>query len=190
LHDQAQAKTQRLALQEQLLASRRSEAELWTFLRHPWPRSQVLRQLIAPLPATIALRHVRITREPVPRPAQATNPLPTSGAGSAAGANPAIALTAIQRDLLRLRDEVDGSQIVVILDATAESDADVHRYLAKLAAVPLFVRTDLTSIERLGTKSGNAVNFSARLVLHAAYGQPDGPAPQEAEQLARLQGAG
>jgi hypothetical protein len=45
------------------LEAARSDAQWFTYLRHPWPRSQLLRAVVAPLPPEIALQQVLIGEE-------------------------------------------------------------------------------------------------------------------------------
>src|SRR5581483_9783167 len=48
----ALAEMQRLAKTEDAVRPNRAQAELLTYLRHPWPRTQILARIMAPLPDT------------------------------------------------------------------------------------------------------------------------------------------
>ena len=52
------------------LQTARTDAELFTYLRHPWPRTQLLAALLIPLPEEVTLQHVQIQREMPQGPAQ------------------------------------------------------------------------------------------------------------------------
>src|SRR5271157_3148309 len=54
----------RLADVQQRLANAKAGAELYTYLRHPWPRTQLLCALLRPLPADITFLQVQIFRQP------------------------------------------------------------------------------------------------------------------------------
>ena len=54
----------RLAGVQRQLDQARACAELYTYLRHPWPRTQLLTAMLGPLPEEITLQRVQILREP------------------------------------------------------------------------------------------------------------------------------
>ena len=75
----------RLAEVQKQLEQARACAELYTYLRHPWPRTQLLAAMVRPLPDEISLQQVQIVREPADsRPAAARE-----GPGRIAGFAPA-----------------------------------------------------------------------------------------------------
>src|SRR5688572_664412 len=59
----AQAQVQELSsLQSQILRAGH-EASLYTFLDNPWPRTQILAEIVRPLPASIRLTKISLTEE-------------------------------------------------------------------------------------------------------------------------------
>ncbi len=95
-------------VQRQLDQARRVQ-ELYTYLRHPWPRTQLLAAMLGPLPDEITLQQVQILGEP-------------AGVSSPAEARPAVeaktqeaslaSLLPAQRDLAKLRDRMDPTRTV------------------------------------------------------------------------------
>ena len=59
----------RLAEIQKRLGSVKAGAELYTYLRHPWPRTQLLSALLRPLPEEITFLQVQIFRQPAAGPA-------------------------------------------------------------------------------------------------------------------------
>ena len=61
-HGESVADAAQLAAVQGELADADAAAELWTFVRHPWPVTQLLAALVRPLPATIAIEQITIQR--------------------------------------------------------------------------------------------------------------------------------
>jgi hypothetical protein len=146
----------------------RAEAELITYLRHPWPRTQIVAAVVKALPEEVSLEQVHLERQaveaaptPVRAPARARPPGPEEG-------QPDHRPKA-QRDLAALREACDPARIVVLLKGTFREDAAVHVYLSELNAAGLFSKIELQSM--------GGSRFSARLTLRPGFGQPGGPVP-------------
>ncbi|MBI3839454.1 MAG: hypothetical protein HY288_16160 [Planctomycetia bacterium] len=152
------------------LQTERSSAELLTFLRHPWPRTQIMAAILEPLSDSITLTDWQILHEMVPRgtaliapPSDAKKP-PTDKPARRA------------RDLTRLLQENAEQHQFVLLVGHATEAAALHEYLARLGSNPLFAKIDLRSIENVikekssGQPTGT-FHFTARAVLRPGYGQ-------------------
>lgn len=150
------------------------DAELYTYLRHPWPRTQVLAALLAPLPDSMTLDALEIKvdarsrrlslgrrRETGPRNEQAPPSLPA------------------ERDLAMFRDQLDAAPVIVVLSGRTTDSASVHRYLAELGRASLFDKVELDSLESVAPADKDlhegAMAFKAVAVLRPGYGQPGGP---------------
>ncbi|HEX3870892.1 MAG TPA: hypothetical protein VHV77_10675 [Pirellulales bacterium] len=169
-----QALSQRLAALQNTLAVESAKADLVTWLRNPWPRTQILARVFESLPDTIVLRRVRVQCEAVrPTLASATtvgSPVPAVDPAAEAR------LTPVQRDLKRLREEGDASQTVVLLEGTSDDDTALHVYLGTVAACGLFTKAELTSLESSDHGSGQQrAQFTARVLVIPGYGQHGGP---------------
>ena len=62
-YELALSQTQQLSEVQAKLKQTESHAELITYLRHPWPRSQLLSALLSKLPEEITLQQLQITCE-------------------------------------------------------------------------------------------------------------------------------
>ena len=62
-YDLALGRNEQLAKIQGELQTAEASAELRTYLRHPWPRTQLLASLLASLPDEVTLQHLQITRE-------------------------------------------------------------------------------------------------------------------------------
>jgi len=149
-------------------------AELFTYLRHPWPRTQLLARLLAPLPDEITFEKLQIDRE---LPASST-PI-RRRSFSEAEESELAALSPAARDLKRLRDRFDNMETVVRISGTTGESSAVHRYLSALGDAPLFSEAELDRMESLDrgdlNSRGDSLQFEAALVVRPGYGQAGGP---------------
>ena len=171
-HDLAVGQNQQLAaLQSQLLAAR-ATAELFTYLRHPWPRTRILAEVLAPLPAEVTLNRLDIARQtPTGRgPAQRR-----SRAEEQAEQAAKAALQPATRDLKRLREEADPAHTIVTVAGVTTDGAALHRYLGSLEKSDLFSKVELSDIETSEGDPTRSLKFSTVLIVRPGYGQPGGP---------------
>jgi hypothetical protein len=171
-YELAVSRNRRLAEIQAQLSTARNAAELFTYLRHPWPRTQLLAALWAPLPEAVTLRELKITPEMPQGRAQSQRRSRTKSEaedGELAKLPPAV------RDLKRLRDECDTTQTVVLISGMTSESAALHRYLGELGRASLFTKADLDSLESAENDPAGTLQFRATLVVRPGYGQPGGP---------------
>lgn len=184
-YDAAVKLHQRVADGQKRLSNAKARAELITYLRHPWPRTQLLAALLGPLPDEIAFRQVHIARE-------------SSGVKSSySGRSPADiksaeekrkSLAPAQRDLEDIGARVDPKKTVVVLTGTAKDSAALHRYLSDLDALDLFDKAELDSLSGVeGDQSAGEVQFRAVLTVLPGYGQPGCRPPANVADTTRPQ---
>jgi len=157
------------ALQNRLQVNRAS-AELITYLRHPWPLTQILAALLHPLPKEITFEELRIGREALAGPRSGLIRSPANRKPEekqTAGLPPAV------RDLKRLREECDPRETVVSLAGTTTESAALHQYLGELGRKDLFSKSQLHSLE-VDQADPEKIHFTASLVVEPGYGQPGG----------------
>lgn len=177
------------SLQKQIQAASEA-AGLYTYLQHPWPRTQILASIAGPLPATIHLHELHLGEEVLPIIATET----TSGKRrTAAKDKDAPKLPPGQQDLAALRQDCDTKQTVVELSGIAEDAQQLHAYVSALGKSPIIAAAQLKSLEAVSEGEGKAsalpegvsnrlagTRFSVRLVIRPGYGQPGGPEPKAA----------
>jgi Tfp pilus assembly protein PilN len=173
-YDQAEALIQRETELKRQLQLATNEAELFTYLRHPWPATQVLATALSPLPDCITLEQIHLFQD---------QPQATVGSASpptASKKKPSESETVAQRDLRQLREDSDTRPRVLTLSGTTTDTAALQQYLVVLGESKFFVKTELGSMETDTTNRATAMHFTVRLVVRPGYGQPGGPpAPGE-----------
>jgi len=175
-HNQARAQTDRLTQLQENLNSLRHAADLHTYLKHPWPRTRILAALTAPLPESILLEELRIIRDDAPAQDAAEETEVKRRPPNATEGDETDQLSPAQKDLKRLRNEIDGTDVVVHIAGVTNDAAALHQYLATMGNSSLFAKVELSSIESLGPEyARGASRFNARLVVLPGFGQPGGP---------------
>jgi hypothetical protein len=160
----------------------RDTAELLTYLRHPWPRTQLLAALLAPLPEEINLDELRISY----------NTLPEGGSQRRDARNEETAedkdlakLSPSARDLKHLRDQCDQGRTIVMISGTSNDSAAVYGYLSKLSQLSLFSAADADWIKATADRPAGTLRFLATVVVRPGYGQPGGPMGPDRDTIAR-----
>jgi Tfp pilus assembly protein PilN len=174
--DAATAQAAQLTELQSRLAADRKQAELLVWLRHPWPKTQILAEVLRSLPETVVLDELEIGREVNPQSAGAgavVRSIPVPGVGG--GTTGEDKRSPAERDLDRLREEIDACLYVVSLAGRTQDTAALHAYLSKLGHSNLVAKVELLSVETLDDAPALGSKFSARAILRPGYGQPGGP---------------
>ena len=171
-YDQADALVQGQAELKRELQLANDDAELYTYLRHPWPATQVLAAALSPLPDCITLSQIRLFKDQAP-PSSAAAVAPRT---APAQNKPAETEPAAKRELRQLRQDNDDRPRILILSGITTDSAALQQYLLVLGKSELFVKTELGSLEADTADRPGAMHFIARLVIRPGYGQPGGPA--------------
>lgn len=173
---------------ERRMAVAEVESQLHTYLRHPWPRTQVLAALVRPLPATVALTSLKIERE-----TGSTSSGPPSEQVALSGAAPSAAAPTrqpAQEDVEQLRKKYDAVRTVIHLAGQSDDAVALHRYLTELGRSELLVDPELLSVQAAEDESSDDSaetsrqassrrQFSARVYLRPGFGQRNGPSADE-----------
>jgi hypothetical protein len=176
IHERAHERTVQLTTLKNELAAASDRAELLTYLRHPWPRTQLLAAVIEPMPESIKLSELTIGR---PEEEEANAGLPSqntrqTAGGESAAAKTNVTLSPTQADLKQLRLEFDARTTVVQMAGETTDVSELHEYLGQIALHKLILKAELRSIES-GGRDSLATLFRARIELRPGYGQPNGP---------------
>jgi hypothetical protein len=178
-YSQATVSNARLERLRRDLASSREFAELYTYLDHPWPRTQLLSEIVQTLPDSLALTEVKIGQ----RAAAPTRPGEKTRTPSAEPRNPACL------DLQALREEIDRGVSEVVIRGTALESGALHGYVASFNQSSLFASAKLKSVESAKDERLAGSQFELLLVIRPGYGQSGGPGtarpPAGIEQAAR-----
>jgi hypothetical protein len=173
----------RLADVQARLKTANAAAGLYTYLRHPWPRSQLLTALARRLPKEITLQQVQILREVATASSAAEVRTPVDKKTEEENYK---SLPPAERDSSKLRARLDPLQTVVILAGTATESALLHRYIGDLEATDIFDKAELDCVNSVGSGKGSTVlQFRAVLLVQPGYGQPGGPTGPDKKDLAQ-----
>jgi hypothetical protein len=166
----AQKFAREVADEQAKLPAIQSEAELFTYLRHKWPRTQILSGILTPLPTSTRLTHLQLSLErPEKQVAEASQ---ISGKDDPVDKVPSAA-----RDLKRLRGESDGARWIVSLAGSTTDVSELHEFINAAEDNPLFTKVDLISIEAPSSADSTTIRFAIRISVVPGYGQPGGPTP-------------
>ncbi|MBN1909531.1 MAG: hypothetical protein JW818_07330 [Pirellulales bacterium] len=174
-YDMAQRQRDELTRLQNNHALLADSAALCTYLRHPWPRTQILAAVLNPLPDEITLDELTISRE-MPKDAKSAGL--SSRINLEAEEKRLAALSPAQRDLEKLRDEVDKLETIVKLSGKTTQAAALHRYLGELGRSKLLAKAELNSLSEDDNASEDGegdMKFTATVTVRPGYGQPNGP---------------
>lgn len=158
-----------LALVRQEIVRAEEVAELYTYLSHPWPRTQLLASIVRPLPQSVRLTEVTIGYESLPAGPPIT-PASSAPSGDKSALSPARA------DLLQLRSECDARQPILSITGTASVLAELHAYVDRLGKSPLVAAAHLKGLEvSADRRAAGECRFQLHVVVRPGHGQPDGP---------------
>jgi Tfp pilus assembly protein PilN len=147
------------------------QAELFTYLRHPWPRTQIISALLHPLPEGITLRKVRISNR---LSREARRPDVRSQAQREAEEKRLASLSPAAHDLEELRGRVDRMRTEVSISGTTAQSAILHTYVGKLARENFFTKAELESCETDKRSKNAQKQFEIDVLVKPGYGQEGG----------------
>jgi hypothetical protein len=185
----AQSQVRELSsLNAQIVKSGRS-ASLFTFLENPWPRTQILAELVRPLPPTVQLTRIQIGEEEVLRAAPQASARRRSNRRDD---NEGPKLSSVEQDLTQLRTDAERRQTFVDLEGRTQDVAQLHQYVSTIGRSALFAAAQIKSLEVLpADKQAAQTNFTIRVVVRPGYavqgGVPQTPgSPTAASSAAAL----
>ena len=192
---QAQKQTQELSgLNAQIVKAGRS-AGLITFLEDPWPRTQVLAELVRPIPKSVQLTRIQIGEEEVLRAAQSNGSAHRRGRQEE---EDGPKLSPVEQDLAQLRADAEKRQAFVDLEGQTQDVTELHAYVAEIGRSALFASAQIKSLEATpGDTLPIQTKFTVRANVRPGYavsgsGPPAPPAsvttegtPDSSQRVAR-----
>lgn len=175
-YDVASKQAVRLVDVHSKLNHEQAAATLYTYLRHPWPLTQILSAVIGPLPPAIQILELRVTHEARPGAAAQRENVSRGKEAAAADTEPS---SPFERALETLRAERDGTHTVVFVSGVTHDEAQLHRYLSELDDQAMIVSSRLSSIKRDDHREIERFHFDAQVIIIGGYGMPDGPHPAD-----------
>jgi Tfp pilus assembly protein PilN len=184
----AQTQVRELSSLNAQIAKAGRSAGLFTFLEDPWPRTQILAELVRPLPKSVQLTRIQIGEEEVLRAS------PQAGAPRRRGPRQeeeeGPKLSPVEQDLAQLRADAQQRQAFVDLEGQTQDVAELHAYVAQVGGSPLFTSAQIMSLEVApGDKQPAQNNFRLRAIVRPGYAASSG-APASQSKPQQVTGAG
>lgn len=151
------------------------DAELFTYLRHPWPRTRILSALLAPLPDAITLSQLEIKTGVSASAVRGPRRLPGRPTPNEEAVSPKLSS---QRDLAALREQFDSKAVTVVVSGRTTDSAALHRYLGELHRCSLFRKVELDGLESVAPGTNvpeGTMTFTTLVEVRPGYGQAGGP---------------
>jgi hypothetical protein len=150
------------------------EAGLFTYLDHPWPRTQILAHLIQTLPPAIEITQIHLTEQDNARPQAPQAPARSRPGGDDTGGR----LLPAEQDLRKLRAEVDRRQTVAEIAGTTSDVAELHQYVADLNRSPLVAFAQIKLIDAAAKDAREPrTRFGLRVQIQTGHGQSSSQRP-------------
>lgn len=178
----AQTQVRELSSLNAQIAKAGRSAGLFTFLDDPWPRTQILAELVRPLPSSVRLTRMQIGEEDVQK-AQ-----PQAGGRRHAAHHDdeeGSKLSPVDQDLAQLRADAERRQTFVELEGQTDDVTQLHRYVAEIGHSPLVASAQIKSLEATpGDQQPAQTIFTLRVVVRPGYaaGGNASPAPGQPMQ--------
>jgi Tfp pilus assembly protein PilN len=165
-YDAAQKQVQELSGLQSQIVRMGNEASLYTFLQNPWPRTQLLAELVGPLPESIRLTKISIAEEEQAKTAIQIGPRNTKLEEEAAAK-----ASSPEKDLARLQDEVGKRQTTIEIDGHTTDVAGLHTYVADLSRSAMIATATIKSLEAALANQQAKTRFTLRLMVRPGYAQ-------------------
>jgi hypothetical protein len=160
------------AVQAQLqakLSTSSEAAELYLYLEHPWPRTQVLRAMETCLPEGMSITDIHIDYEALAA---------TPGLDEAELKK----LSPARRDMIRLRRESDHRVAVAKIAGSTSDASQIYQFANHLGQLPPLATVKLETAENRPGILTQQTSFRLRGVLKPGYFQAGGPEAVLAEK--------
>jgi Tfp pilus assembly protein PilN len=167
----AQTQVQELAtLQAQILRAGH-EASLYTYLENPWPRTQLLAQVVGPLPDCIRLTQIHVTEQESAKTAVQVGPRSTKSDEESA-----TKASGPEKDLARVQEEYDRRQTLIEIDGHSTDVPRLHEYVSAVSRSPVVGGATIKSLEATANQAGTT-RFTLRLTIRPGYCQLPSDSP-------------
>lgn len=163
----AQARVQELATLQTQVARAGQEASLYTLLQSPWPRTQLLAEVVRPLNENIQLTRLALAEEEL-----AKSTLPSVPRNDKQAEDAAAMASAAEKDLTRLAEENDRRQTAIEIEGHTMAVPQLHDYVSQLSRSPIIASATIKSLEAATTAHQRHTRFTLRLLVKRSYCQP------------------
>ena len=166
-HQIAVTQTRQLAQLQARTADLNVQAQLYTYLRHPWPRTAILNAIARSAPDSVVLTEIQVSRT---QPEIGRMPAKRSPAG------PSDPLEGTAADLQQLGKEFDNTRVLVTVEGITYDAGQFHSFfMRRLNQASLFPAPKFPSFKEDRSLPGGALRFRVELTTKPGYGQAHGP---------------
>jgi len=175
LHKEATVRQAMLTDLQSKLEQANATAAMLTFLRHPWPKSQILTEVLSPLPEAITLERIEFVPVILQTDSSAQMAIAPPNPEAAADAPPK--LPAVD-DLDTLRKQAESTVQEIRIWGLTSDHAALHAYLMALGESKLLLNPQLESVDGVQGEDETAIRFTAHVTVRPSHGV-NPPAPAE-----------
>ena len=165
----AQAQVQELSSLQSQIVRAGHEASLYTFLQNPWPRTQILAEIVRPLPNSIRLAKISLTEEE-----QAKNAVQVGPRNTKAEEEAAAKASGPEKDLVKLLEEVERRQTTIEIDGHTTDVPRLLEYVGVVSRSPLVASATLKALETTTNNQQGRTRFNMRVIVRPGYCQRGG----------------
>ena len=166
-HQFAVAQTKQLAQLRAKMATLNDQARLYTYLRHPWPRTAMIDTIARSAPDSVVLTEIEISR---------TQPKIGRTSTQRSPAAPSEPLQGVAADLQQLRTDYDNTRVMVTVEGITYDAGQFHSlFMGRLNRARLFQSSKLLSVKHDKSLPVGASRFRVELMTRLGYGQMRGP---------------
>ena len=162
MFEQTAAHSSKLAELEARVANARQQAAILTFLRQPWPRTQILAAIVEPLPESIRLTEITIARSAIKTVRVGSSNLSKRSTGAKKNEQ---SRSPREETLRQLREGLHASVTEIDLHGISYDNPALHRYLAELVRHRLLVHSELLDLEHVEEGGEVRYHFTARITV-------------------------
>ena len=152
-----------------------SEASLHAYLRHPWPRTQILCALTANVPDSIRLTELSIGHEQESAASNSRSASTSQAAGDLADPSQQQQRDGPSQDLDALAQECDARRTVAIVSGRASNITELHDYVERIEEELIVERVGFSTLEGQRNRDGDSSEFQLRVEIAHPYGHPSRP---------------
>jgi Tfp pilus assembly protein PilN len=165
----AQKQVQELSTLQAQIVRAGHEASLYTFLDNPWPRTQLLAEVVRPLPDCIRLTKITLAEEE-----QAKSAIQAGPRNVKAEEEAAAKASGPEKDLAKLLEEMERRQTAIEIDGFTSDVPRLGEYAENVRRSPLVASAIIKSLEATAANQQGRTRFTLRLIVKPGYCQRTG----------------
>ena len=163
-------------------------AKLYAIVQTPWPKTQVIAAIVAPLNESIIVREIHHSRQGMQNSSR-RDPMFEFQLGPSDDTNQTTSDT--ETDLAAIKAQLYQSRDVIKIVGETNNQAVLHNFLEKLDESPLFETVELIEVDTITSQDSQPrLQFTASIVVLRPIGTEKSPATanMDSDKTGRLAG--